>query len=113
VISVDNEPYRTAQVVDRAALQATMWNFVGIERSGHGLKEAALRLALMRPGGDSVYELETTNLLELANAIVRAALYRKESRGAHFRLDFPETLAAFRHPSVCVATARKVAAACL
>jgi L-aspartate oxidase len=114
VISIDNEPHRTAKVADRAALQALMWNFVGIERSGHSLKEAGLRLALMRPGGDSVYELETANLLELANAIVRAALHRKESRGAHFRLDFPETLPEFQHPSVCAATvARKVAVPCL
>jgi L-aspartate oxidase len=114
VVAVDNEPHRTAKVADRAALQALMWTFVGIERSGHGLKEAALRLALMRPGGESVYELETANLLELANAMVRAALHRKESRGAHFRLDFPKTLPEFQHASVFAATAaRKVAAACL
>jgi L-aspartate oxidase len=68
----------------------------------------------MRPGSDSVYELETANLLALANAMVRAALHRKESRGAHFRLDYPETLAAFRHSSVCAAKAvRKAVAACL
>jgi L-aspartate oxidase len=112
VVSVDNEPHRTAKVVDRAELQALMWSFVGIERSGHGLKEAALRLASMKPVGDSVYELETANLLELANAMVRAALHRKESRGAHFRMDYPEVHEEFQHPTVCSAAPRKVAVPC-
>jgi L-aspartate oxidase len=98
--------------VDRAELQALMWSFVGIERSGHGLKEAALRLASMKPVGDSVYELETANLLELANAMVRAALHRKESRGAHFRMDYPEVHEEFQHPTVCSAAPRKVAVPC-
>jgi L-aspartate oxidase len=110
VMSVDSEPHPTAKIADRAELQAAMWNFVGIERSGHGLKEAALRLALMRGGAESVEALETANLLEIARAMVRMALRRCESRGAHFRLDYPETMAELAHPLVCAAAARKVAA---
>jgi L-aspartate oxidase len=109
-IAVDSEPNPTAKIADRAALQALMWEFVGIERSGHGLKEAALRLAMMRGSHESVTALETANLLEIARAMVRMALWRCESRGAHFRLDYPETMAELAHPLVCAAAARTVAA---
>jgi L-aspartate oxidase len=94
---IDIQPHPTARLTDRATLQAVMWNLVGIERTGHGLKEAALRLALMRSGNGTVHELENRNLIQLASAIVRAALVRCESRGAHFREDYPETSPAFAH----------------
>jgi L-aspartate oxidase len=110
VIAVDSEPQRTAEIADRAELQALMWEFAGIERNGHGLKEAALRLSLMRGSDESVDSRETANLLEIACAMVRMALQRCESRGAHFRVDYPETLAEFAHPLVCATEARKVAA---
>lgn len=109
LIAVDSEPHPTAKIADRAALQALMWDFVGIERSGHGLKEAALRLAMMRGSDESVEARETADLLEIARAMVRMALRRCESRGAHFRLDYPETMAELAHPLVCAAAARKVA----
>jgi L-aspartate oxidase len=47
--------------------------------------------------------------LEIACAMVRMALRRCESRGAHFRVDYPETSAEFAHPLVCAAAVRKVA----
>jgi L-aspartate oxidase len=90
-------PHATAKPADRTALQATMWSCVGIERGGHSLKEAALRFILMRPKGETVEQLETRNLLDLASVMVRAALSRKESRGAHFRSDFPETSPELAH----------------
>jgi L-aspartate oxidase len=109
-IAVDSEPHPLAKTVDRAELQALMWEFVGIERSGHGLKEAALRLALMRGSDESVEARETANLLEIACAMVRMALRRCESRGAHFRVDYPETRTEFAHPLVCAATTRETGA---
>ncbi|MET0245473.1 MAG: L-aspartate oxidase, partial [Sphingomonas sp.] len=36
--------------------------------------------------------IELRNLLESANLIVRSALHRKESRGLHYTIDYPETL---------------------
>ena len=77
-------------------LQSVMWDKVGIIRSGKSLKEAADILAtyqglLARPSDRPAYEL--TNLLLCARLVTEAALLREESRGAHFRTDFPQTLA--------------------
>ena len=35
-------------------------------------------------------DIEFSNMLLIARAVVKSALYRTESRGAHFRIDFPE-----------------------
>jgi len=75
-------------------LQSLMWDKVGIIRSGKSLKEAAGILAtweslLSQPSGRPSYELN--NLVLCARLVTEAALLRKESRGAHFRADFPQT----------------------
>ena len=80
----------------RSALQQLMWDAAGIERSGSGLRAAGAQLARWVGGTDSVETLETANLLAIARVMVTAALAREESRGAHFRTDFPETREEFR-----------------
>jgi L-aspartate oxidase len=80
-----------ATEIDRSTLQACMWNHAGIQRSADGLNEAAKLLRSWKVEGDSLHALETVNLLDIAKALVTAALEREESRGAHFREDFPET----------------------
>jgi len=75
-------------------LQSLMWDKVGIIRSGKSLKEAAGILAtweslLSQPGDRPAYELN--NLVLCARLVTEAALLREESRGAHFRTDFPQT----------------------
>jgi len=75
-------------------LQSLMWDKLGIIRSGKSLKEAAGILAtweslLSQPGDRPSYELN--NLVLCARLITEAALLREESRGAHFRTDFPRT----------------------
>ncbi len=60
--------------------------------------------------GASIHDLETANLLALARVMVAAALARRESRGAHFREDFPETSADFRHSLVYLQEVAKTVA---
>jgi len=74
-------------------LQSLMWDKVGIIRSGEGIEEATGILAtwqslLPQPSDRPSYELN--NLVLCARLVTEAALLRKESRGAHFRTDFPK-----------------------
>jgi L-aspartate oxidase len=82
-----------------ANLQSLMWDKVGIVRDGPGLAEAALTLAMWQrsaaPPSDRPSQ-ELANLLLVARIVTEAALLRQESRGAHFRSDFPETLDAWK-----------------
>jgi L-aspartate oxidase len=81
-------------LVDRSALQALMWEHVGLERSEAGLAEASARLASWRsPEPIDRRSAEDRNLLDLARLTVAAALARDESVGAHFRTDDPRSQA--------------------
>jgi L-aspartate oxidase len=78
--------------VSLGALQDMMWNKVGIVRDKEGLTYAADTLAawqscLPEPADRPSYELR--NLVLTGRLIAEAALVREESRGAHFRADFP------------------------
>jgi len=68
----------------RHALQRLMWEHAGVQRSREGLELAASVLSTWTATG-----LEDRNLLDLARVVVAAALAREESRGAHYRTDFP------------------------
>jgi L-aspartate oxidase len=83
----------------RSALQELMWNDAGLYRDADSLSAASATLAAWTADGASVAEREDANLLDLARLVVRAALAREESRGAHYRTDFPETLESFAHHS--------------
>ena len=100
LLQVKQPPTGEGESFQRSTLQRMMWNAAGIERSGSGLRAASVQLARWRGGADSVEALETANLLEIARVMVAAAMTREESRGAHFRTDFPETLDSFRHDLV-------------
>ncbi|UXD21267.1 succinate dehydrogenase [Ignicoccus pacificus DSM 13166] len=79
-----------------------MWEHVGIERNEEGLKKAVEELtnlyrltkSLSASGGPGAYELmaahETINMIMNALATAQAALWRTESRGAHYRIDYPK-----------------------
>ncbi|TET40605.1 MAG: hypothetical protein E3J65_00695, partial [Dehalococcoidia bacterium] len=76
-----------------SALQSLMWDKVGMVRSGEGLEEATSVLAswqktIEKPSDRPSYEL--SNLILVGRLMAEAALIREESRGAHFRSDFPE-----------------------
>ncbi|MHB0977567.1 MAG: L-aspartate oxidase [Candidatus Aquicultorales bacterium] len=77
----------------RADLQALMTEKVGPSRSAGGLEEAIEKIDRMlgvEPVAESPFEgLELTNMLTVACLIATSALERRESRGVHFRSDFP------------------------
>lgn len=92
VAAANSRADRPTSAVDRRQLQSLMWNMVGIRRSGDDLQKALDQLdSWTADDACSISSLETKNLLELARATTRAALARRESRGAHFRDDYPET----------------------
>jgi len=86
-------PKATPPPVSLPALQSLLWDKVGMVRSKEGLEEAATALAyweasLGTPIDRPSYEL--ANLVRVGRLMTEAALVRVESRGAHFRTDFPE-----------------------
>lgn len=79
------------------SLKSLMWRQVGIERDAAGLTDARERLDawagyLARLGPFTPEGVEVMNMVHVAQAITACAIFREESRGAHFRHDFPETL---------------------
>jgi L-aspartate oxidase len=76
--------------------QRVAWEKCGIVRDGKGLREACEWLARRPPAEGS----EARNMREVALLIARCALAREESRGAHFRTDYPEKRAEFAKHSV-------------
>ena len=76
-----------------AELRALMWKDAGLLRDKAGLERARRgldALAMTLPRGLFRRGVEARNLYVVAGLIVAAALGREESRGAHFRNDFPE-----------------------
>jgi len=83
-----------------AELRDLMWKYAGLLRDAEGLREAQRgleALAVTMPRGMFRRALEARNLHTVAGLIVAAALGREESRGAHYRNDFPEKNMTARH----------------
>ncbi len=87
---------RTRTTVAQALsdVRSVMYSNVGLVRTEAGLLEAVTRLRDLEAelGGGSG---ELRNLLVVGRLIAEAALARRESRGSHFRTDYPETDEAF------------------
>jgi L-aspartate oxidase len=77
----------------RIDLQQVMSADVGVLRDAKGLARASTELAELATGRDAGPDLrswEATNLLTVASALVAAAQRREETRGSHWREDFPD-----------------------
>ncbi|NNH25787.1 L-aspartate oxidase [Acinetobacter terrestris] len=79
-------------------LRQTMWNYVGIVRTTKRLERALHRIEMLKQEINEYYHdyqvsknlIELRNLVLVSEMIVRCAMERKESRGLHFTLDYPE-----------------------
>ncbi|MCX8113138.1 MAG: L-aspartate oxidase [Bacteroidia bacterium] len=88
-------------------LRNLMGNYVGIVRSNFRLERARRRIALLYDETEAFYAhtypsralFELRNLIAVAYLIVKCASIRKESRGLHYTLDYPQ-----KHPKLIVDT---------
>ena len=86
----NGSPGETEKFIQK--VQSKMWQHVAVVRDGKVLKQVVADLTAMQPqlpkSGDRRSH-EAANILQTGLLIARSALAREESRGAHYRLDFP------------------------
>ena len=113
-LKIENEASRIEGIIKKGTIKPQdfknriknlMWEKVAIVREEKTLNEALGELLEMQKELDSldvsekkqyntelVTALEVINMVEICILTVKSAILRRESRGAHFRFDFPESL---------------------
>ena len=89
-------------------VQRLMWNYVGIVRTSRRLRRARKRLDLIADEIENYYWdykltgdlIELRNIVNVAGLVVDCAMRRRESRGLHTTLDYPDTNDRFLHDTV-------------
>jgi L-aspartate oxidase len=89
------KPFDLAKIKSiRQKIKHIMWKYVGIVRNEEGLKKAQATLNdfhwIQEINDTNEVVIETKHMLTVSTLITNASLNRQESRGAHFREDFPE-----------------------
>lgn len=83
-----------------------LWNDVGILRSDETMKHCLSVISRLNKNYSGTqtefYSIHIQNLIKLASLITKAALSRKESRGCHYRSDYPTPKSKFRASSILI-----------
>ena len=99
VVTLETLPDGPPATVTAPQLRGLLWERVSITRDGAGMEEAEVRLRRWLGGyrpRATRGSVELANMLLVGWHMTRAALRRDESRGAHYRYDFPETVPVWR-----------------
>ncbi|WP_298862038.1 L-aspartate oxidase [uncultured Gimesia sp.] len=96
----------------RNSLASLMWRDVGITRSAESLRDAKEKVDfwsryVVNREFKTLSGWELQNMLLVAQLMIASAIERRESRGVHYRSDFPETDAAFQKHISVIADSRK------
>lgn len=92
----------------KSEARSLMWDYVGIVRRTDRLRLALQRLELLKKEVDSYFEegntadgvVELRNIVQTSILVIQCALCRKESRGLHYNLDFPDNLESEAHDTI-------------
>ena len=93
---------------NREELRRVMWDYVGIVRSRLRLERAFRRTHMLHQETETFYRnsrvsaglCELRNMIAVSYLIIRSAQMRRESRGLHYMLDYPEQVEAERRPTL-------------